>query len=186
MDNECLDSGSFKLLITELQIRHRTKQLALRISDDYRGKDLVIVSILKGAFMFAADLLRRLYYLGIEPDLDFMRVFSYGTGDKSGGRIEIKLDVSLELKDRSVLVVDDIVDSGRTLLYTKEHILAMGAKEVKSCVLLDKPSRRECDFNPDYVGFIIPDKFVVGYGMDYAERYRYLPFITVVDTSGSK
>ncbi len=179
--SEILNTGSFKPLFTELQIRHRTAQLAGQIAEDYRGKDIVAVIVLKGAFMFAADLLRRLYDMGLNPDVDFIRAASYGDSSKSSSRIEISLDVSSELKDRSVLIMDDIIDTGRTLAHLHEHLAAKGADVIRSCVLLDKPSRREVEFQPDYTGFEIPDVFVVGYGMDYAERYRYLPFITTVE-----
>jgi len=168
-------------LITELQIRHRTVNLAQKIAEFYSDEDFLVVSILKGAFMFTADLLRRLHDLGLNPDLDFMRAFSYGSGTRSSGKVTIELDVSVDLKDRSILIVDDIVDSGSTLSYIKGHILSLGAREVRSCVLLDKQSRREVDFSPDWVGFEIPDLFVIGYGMDYDEHYRNLPYITTLE-----
>ena len=180
-DVEHENSKVIRPLISELQIRHRTAQLAESIAGEYSGKDLVIVAVLKGAFIFTADLVRRLYDLGLKPDLDFVRAFSYGSDDRSSGRVAIEFDISIKLNGRHVLIVDDIVDTGRTLDFLKQHIMSMGAADVKSCVMLDKPSRREVDFNPDWIGFEISNVFVVGYGMDYAERYRYLPFITTVD-----
>ena len=175
------NSKVIRPLISELQIRHRTAQLAESIAGEYRSKDLVIVAVLKGAFVFTADLVRRLYDLGLKPDLDFIGAFSYGSDDRSSGRVAIEFDISIKLNERHVLIVDDIIDTGRTLDYVKRHITSMGAADVKSCVMLDKPSRREVDFNPNWIGFEISNVFVVGYGMDYDERYRYLPFIITVD-----
>ena len=172
--------------ISELQIRLRTAQLAELVARELDVKGLVVIVVLKGAFIFAADLTRRLYDQGITPELDFIRAASYGAGDKSSGTVETTLDVSTDLKNRPVLLVDDIVDSGRTLAHIKQHLLNLGAKTVKSCVLLDKPSRREIEFEADWVGFKIPDIFVVGYGMDHAERYRYLPYITFIQRADSK
>ena len=180
------NSGSVIPLKTELQIRHRIAELAALLVEEYQGRDVVIVGILKGAFMFAADLLRRLYDLDLYPDIDFIRAASYGSDDKSSGKVKIELDISIDVAGRSVLIVDDIVDSGRTLQLVKQHLLGKGAKDVKICVLLDKPSRREVECDLDWVGFEIPDHFVVGYGMDYAEKYRYLPFITTVEQAGVK
>ena len=180
------NSGSVIPLKTELQIRHRIAELAALLVEEYQGRDVVIVGILKGAFMFAADLLRRLYDLGLYPDIDFIRAASYGSDDKSSGEVKIELDISIDVAGRSLLIVDDIVDSGRTLQLVKQHLLGKGAKDVKICVLLDKPSRREVECDLDWVGFEIPDHFVVGYGMDYAEKYRYLPFITTVEQAGVK
>ena len=177
-------AAPLKPIISELQLRHRTAQLAEKIGREYRDKEPIIVVVLKGAFVFAADLVRRLYEYDLKPDLDFIRAFSYGSDDKSSGRVAVELDVSIDLKGRQVLLIDDIVDSGRTLAHLKQHLLSKGAAEVKCCVMLDKPSRREVQFSPDWVGFEIADVFVVGYGMDYAERYRYLPYITAVDQAG--
>lgn len=183
------EKRTFKLLYSELQIRHRTNQLAGQIARDYRDKDIVAVIVLKGAFMFAADLLRRLYDQDLNPDVDFVRAASYGDSDTSRGHVEISLDVSIDLKDRLVLIVDDITDTGRTLAHLSKHLTEKGARAVKSCVLLNKSSRREMEFRPDYSGFEVPDVFVIGYGMDYAERYRYLPFTAALELppeSGNK
>lgn len=180
------DSGSVIPLKTELQIRHRIAELAALLAEEYRGRDFVVVGILKGAFMFAADLLRRLYDLELYPDIDFIRAVSYGSEDKSSGEVRVELDISIDVEDKSVLIVDDIVDTGRTLQHVKELILSKGAAEVKVCVLLDKPSRREVECDLDWVGFEIPNLFVVGYGMDFAEKYRYLPFITTVEQADGK
>ncbi|MDP8237724.1 MAG: hypoxanthine phosphoribosyltransferase [Candidatus Hatepunaea meridiana] len=181
MENESKYGTLFEPVITEIQIRLRISQLAEKMAAELQGKDILALSILKGAFMFTADLLRKLYDLGMNPDLDFIRAVSYGRSTESSDKIVLEVDKSIEIKGRSVLIIDDIVDTGRTLFHIKERLISLGADEVMSCVLLDKPSRRKVEFHPDWVGFEIPDLFVVGYGMDYAERYRYLPFITTVD-----
>lgn len=132
---------------------------------------------MKSAFVFIADLTRRLSERGMEPELDFIRAASYGSGTTSSGQVRILLDITLDLDDRDVLLIDDIADSGLTLDHISKHLHQKGAKSVTSCVLLDKPTRRKLPFKPDYIGFTIPDLFVVGYGIDYDEQYRYLPFI---------
>ncbi len=174
----------FKPSITELEIRRRTAQLAQQITSDFQRREFVVVIILKGAFIFAADLLRRMFEHDGTPEIDFIRAASYGAGDRSSGQVKIELDVTIPIKDRDILLVDDIVDSGRTLSLLRDHLTSRGAASVHSCVLLDKPSRREVEFTPDYVGFEIPDQFVVGFGLDYGERYRYLPFVAVIETEG--
>ena len=180
------DSQPDKLepLFTEPEIQRRVSELAQEIAGDLHGRDVCVVAVLKGAFMLLADLLRRLHDLGVEPVVDFVKAGSYGSGDRSGGAVKITLDVSTDLVGKDVLLVDDIVDSGRTLSLLKAHLQAKGAASIRTVVLLDKPSRREVEFKPDYVGFEIPDRFVIGYGMDYAEKYRQLPYIAVVKTRG--
>jgi len=131
--------------------------------------------------MFAADLLRRLYDTGLTPGVDFIKAQSYFDKSESSGTVEITFDLSLDIKGKSILLVDDIIDTGLTLAHLKQHLTTKGAGEVRSCVLLDKPSRRGNEFQPDYTGFIIPNLFVVGYGLDYAESFRYLPYITTVE-----
>lgn len=179
-----MESKSLTPLITEIEIHLRIAQLAKRIAEDYAGKDFIVISVMKGSFMFTADLLRRLYDRGAEPETDFIRAASYGYRSRSVGRVKIALDISVSVEGRNLLVVDDISDTGRTMLHLVEHLQKnKSAGNVRTCVLLDKPSRRELEFVPDYVGFEIPDLFVVGYGIDYAEKYRYLPFISVVETT---
>ena len=173
----------FQPLITELEIRRRTAQLAQQVAADYREREFVVVIVLKGAFVFASDLVRRMFDQGGTPEIDFIQAASYGKGDRSSGKVEIKHDVTIPLKGRDVIIVDDIVDSGRTMVQLRKHLAAKGAASVRCCVLLDKPSRREVEFTPDYIGFEVPDQFVVGYGMDYGERYRNLPFISTISAS---
>jgi hypoxanthine phosphoribosyltransferase len=164
------------LLIGEWQIAHRVNELAHRIEADFRGKDLVVVSLLNGAIMFLADLIRD---ISMPMHLDFIGVSSYGSGTESRELVYTK-DLQLDVKGRDVLLVDDILDTGRTLKDVTGRLEKLAARSVKTCVLLDKPDRRSEEVQADYVGFEVPDFFVVGYGLDYAERYRNLPFIGVL------
>jgi len=176
-------NNNFKPFITDIQIRYRIAQIAGQIAEDYAGRDLIVIAILKGAFMFTADLLRRLYDQGVRPESDFIRAYSYGVHTESSGEVKIELEPMVSIEGRNILLIDDIADSGRTLTFLINHLKNnRGAAEVRSCVLLDKPSRRVVNFSPDYVGFEIPNLFVIGYGIDYAERYRHLPFISVLES----
>jgi len=172
-------------LITELDIQVRTASMAVKIAQAYTGRPLVVVVVLKGAFVFAADLIRRFSSHGLTLEIDFIRAASYGDNDSSAGKVSLQLDVSLNLSGKDVLLVDDIADSGLTLSHLVRHLQRKGVASVKTCVLLDKPLRRRTPFTPDHVGFEIPDRFVVGYGLDYAERYRCLPFIATIDPNVS-
>lgn len=167
-----------KVLIDAKTIDARVKELAEQIDRDYADKHLVMVCILKGSFMFFSDLVR---YLSLPTEIEFMRVSSYGSSTVSGGDIKISLDINREdLSDCDLLVIEDIIDSGRTLSKLVPY-LEKRAHSVKTCTLLDKPDRREVDMNTDYCGFVIPDEFVVGYGLDYSEKYRTLPDVCVLD-----
>lgn len=168
-------------LFSELEIQHRTSQLARQIAKELNGLEIIVIAVLKGSFVFAADLLRRLSKLDVHPKIDFIQTSSYGSNTETSGDVIIKMDVSIPLEGKHVLLVDDIIDSGYTLAKIRDHLGSKGISSVRSCVLLNKPSRRRVEFEPDYVGFDIPDYFVVGYGLDFDEQYRYLPFITVVD-----
>ncbi|BAT72491.1 hypoxanthine phosphoribosyltransferase [Thermosulfidibacter takaii ABI70S6] len=168
-----------KVLLTEEQIRERVEELAEELSHRYKGTELVAIILLKGAFIFAADLLRRIN--GVKIYCDFMKVSSYGMSKESTGQVKIVLQPTMELEGKQVLVVDDILDTGYTLKEVKRYILEQGAKSCEVCVLLDKPERRKVDFNADYVGFKIPNHFVVGYGMDCAEEHRTLPYVAAID-----
>jgi len=171
-------------LITELEIKRRTAQLARKISETRKSDRIIVVVILKGSFMFAADLLRRLYDCHLTPQIDFIRAASYGYSDISTGKVSLQLDVSLDLTGCDVLLVDDIADSGVTLSYLVKHLHRKGAAHVETCVLLDKPSNRATTFVPDFIGFEIPNQFVVGYGLDYGENYRNIPFIVALERPG--
>lgn len=165
-----------RVLITEEQIARRVRRLAREIERDFAGRDLVIVPLLTGTVMFMADLLR---HLSLPLRIDFMGVSSYGTGTQSG-ELVITKELRMEVRDRDVLLVDDILDTGRTLKRVSEKLRLLKPRSLKSCVLLDKKARRAEKIEADYVGFEIPDFFVVGYGLDFAERYRNLPFVGVL------
>jgi hypoxanthine phosphoribosyltransferase len=165
-----------EVLITEAQLHRRVGELARALTRDYVGKDLVVVALLTGTIMFLADLLRR---LTIPLRLDFLGVSSYRGGLRGRG-VSFNRELRLEVKDRDVLVVDDIVDRGRTLAHVLARLQALAPRSLRSCVLLDKPAGRTEPLSVDYVGFVIPDVFVVGYGLDYDERYRNLPFVGVL------
>ena len=166
-----------EILLTPEQIRQRVSELARQISADYEGQELLVLGVLTGSFVFLADLLRQ---LDLPCMVDFWAATSYGTDTISSGQLRVTKDVSLSVGGQHVLVVEDIVDSGLTL----QHLVAMlhgrGAASVKVCCLLDKPARRQAAVSPDYVGFDIPDQFVVGYGLDFSQRYRNLPFVAVL------
>ena len=167
------------ILITEDQIGETVRRLAADISRDYENKNLVLLGILKGSVVFMGDLMKR---LTIPVQIDFMKVSSYGGGTVSKGSVDIILDIRRkDLGKCDILIVEDIIDSGKTLSYLVRYLSDKGAKSVSTCTMLDKPSRREVDFTPDYCGIKIPDEFVVGYGLDYDEKYRALPFVAVLD-----
>ena len=165
-----------RVLITEEQLARRVKSLAREIKRDFRGREMVVVSLLSGTVMFLADLIR---HLNLPLRLDFMGVSSYGLGTESGELVFTK-ELRLDVKGRDVLLVDDILDTGKTMSRVLPKLRALKPRRIKTCVLLDKPSRRVEKIRADYVGFSIPDLFVVGYGLDFAERYRNLPFVGVL------
>jgi hypoxanthine phosphoribosyltransferase len=165
-----------RILITEEQIARRVKSLARKIERDFRGREMVVVSLLNGTVMFLADLIR---HLNLPLRLDFMGVSSYGPGTESGELVFTK-ELRLNVRGRDVLLVDDILDTGKTMSRVLPKIQALKPRRIKICVLLDKPNRRTEDIGADYTGFEIPDLFVVGYGLDFAERYRNLPFVGVL------
>jgi hypoxanthine phosphoribosyltransferase len=165
------------ILIPAPRIQRRVTELAQTISADYRGKDFVIVALLNGTVMFLADLMRRLEF---PLQLDLMGVSSY-RGGTSSGKLEFTRPLKLSVRDRHVLLVDDILDTGKTLRAVTAELASLGAASVKTCVLLDKPAGRVGEFVADYVGFVVPHLFVVGYGLDYDEKYRNLPFVGVLN-----
>ena len=168
-----------KVLITQKEIEKRVEELAEEIKRKYKGKELIVLILLKGAFVFAADLLRKLE--GVEIRCDFIKASSYGTSTESSGNVQLNLLPSLDITGKEVLLVDDILDTGLTLKKVKDWVLEQGAKSCETCVLLDKPERRKVPFKADYTGFEIPNHFVVGYGMDCAERYRHLPYVAILE-----
>ena len=165
-----------RVLITEGQIARRIRTLAREIERDFRGREMVVVSLLSGTVMFLADLMR---HLNLPLRLDFMGVSSYGAGTASGQLVFTK-ELRLDMRGRDVLLVDDILDTGKTMSRVLPKLRALKPRRIKVCVLLDKPARRVENVKADYVGFVIPDHFVVGYGLDFAERYRNLPFVGVL------
>ena len=169
-----------EVLIDEQAIAAKVRELGTAIADDYRTKDVVLVSILKGALPFLADLMRQ---MPIPLALDFLEVSSYGDATESSGNVRILKDLAKSIEGRDVVVVEDILDTGQTLSYVIEHLRSKQPRSVRLCTLLDKPARRIVPIQIDYRGFEIPDKFVVGYGLDYAERYRNLPYIGVLKPS---
>lgn len=164
-------------LLSEETIREKVAELGARISSDYKGKNLLMVGILKGSVVFMSDLMRE---ITIPSRIDFMSVSSYGAGVKSSGVVKIIKDLDIPLQGYDVLIVEDILDSGLTLHYIIEILKSRNPHSIKICTLLDKPYSRQADVKTDYHGFDIPDKFVVGYGLDFAEKYRNLPFVGVL------
>ena len=166
-----------KVLISEKQIEQRVRELAEQISEDYEGKGLHIICILKGSVFFACDLMKR---ITVPVTIDFMSVSSYGNETTSSGRVRIVKDLDESIRDKDVIIVEDIIDSGRTLAYLTELLATRVPASINICSLLDKPDRRVTDVEVKYVGFEIPDEFVVGYGLDYQQEYRNLPYIGVL------
>ncbi len=166
-----------KILITEDEIAARVRELGRRISEDYRGKNLLLISVLKGSVAFMADLMRA---IDIGASIDFMSVSSYGAGTRSTGVVKIVKDLDMPIAGADVLIVEDILDSGMTLSYISELLEARNPASIRICTLLDKPERRKADVAADYIGFEVPDEFVVGYGLDFNEKYRNLPYVGVL------
>ena len=167
-----------EVLLTEEEVDAKIKEIGDQISRDYAGKQVHLVCVLKGGSFFMCELAKR---ITVPVSLDFMSVSSYGGDTKSSGVVKIVKDLDESIKDKDVLVVEDIVDSGRTLSYLLEMLRDRGPRSLRLCTLLDKPDRRVVQVNVDYTGFAIPDKFVVGYGLDYDQRYRNLPYIGIVE-----
>lgn len=166
-----------RVLISEEEIQKKVKELGARITEDYKDKNLVVVGVLKGAIIFLADLVKS---ITIPLTLDFMAVSSYGSSTETSGVVRILKDLDSSIEGMDVLIVEDIIDSGLTLSYLYENLKSRGPNSIKICALLDKPERRKVDVKADYIGFTIDDEFVVGYGLDFAEKYRNLPEICVL------
>jgi hypoxanthine phosphoribosyltransferase len=166
-----------EILVQADELQHRIREMAAEVSRDYRGKDLLLIGVLKGAVFFLSDLMR---HLDIPCEVDFMAVASYGSSTDSSGVVRILKDLDAPLEGRNVLIVEDIVDSGLTLQYLMRTLEARGPASLEVCALLTKPERRKVEMPARYVGFEIPDKFAIGYGLDYAERYRNLPYVATL------
>lgn len=176
MNYETAAGPELEVIFTPEAIARRLGEIARQIADE--GLDnLIVVAVLKGSFVFAADLIRALHGVGLAPEVDFMTLSSYRKATTSSGQVDILRDMDLDVRDRNVLIIDDVLDSGRTLAFAKDLIAARGARAVRTCVLLDKQSKRAVHVEPDFCAFECPDIFVVGYGMDVAHRYRELPFV---------
>lgn len=166
------------VMISKEEIEKKVLELAKQIEKDYEGEEIVVVGILKGASVFVSDLIRN---IDLDVKIDFMSVSSYGNSTESSGTVKILKDLDMDIKDKNVLVVEDIIDSGLTLSNLVKALETRKPKSLKLCTLLDKPKRRTVDIPVDYIGFEIEDKFIVGYGIDWAEKYRNLPYIGVVN-----
>ncbi len=172
-----LEKDIDRVFFSEEELKNRVRELGQQIARDYEGKDPLFVGVLKGSFVFMADLMRA---VDLYCDIDFMAVSSYGSGTTTTGAVKINKDLSYNVENRHIILIEDILDSGVTLSYLKKYIEARKPASVSICTLLDKPARRRADIHADYVGFECPDAFIVGYGLDYAERYRNLPYIGVL------
>ena len=175
--SENMQQDVLRVLLSEEEIRAKCKEMGARISQEYKGKNLMLVTVLKGAVVFLADLMRA---IEVPAEIDFMVVSSYGSGVKSSGVVKIVKDLDVPLAGKDLLIVEDILDSGLTLSYIKELLASRGPASIKISTLLDKPSRRKVDLVADYIGFSVPDEFVIGYGLDYDEKYRNLPYIGIL------
>ncbi len=171
--NDCVE----KVLLSESDISEMVKRLGKQISEDYKGKNLLLVSVLKGSVVFMADLMRS---IDIPCEIDFMVVSSYGSGTTTSGNIKIIKDLNIDVKDYDLLIVEDILDSGVTLSSLKELLEARKPASVKICTFLDKPERRKANIKADYCGAGVPDEFIVGYGLDYDEKFRNLPYVGIL------
>lgn len=175
-----MDQASRKILFPKETIQKRVREMANQISKDYAGKELILIGVLKGAFIFMADLIRE---INIPCRVDFARLASYGAGSESSGKVVLTKDIETSIKDRDILIVEDILDTGLTMQYFVEWLKERNPKSLKTCVFLDKRKRRKVPLEADYVGFTIDDGFVVGYGLDFNEMYRFSPDIYTINSN---
>ena len=175
--NDKMKEDVLRVLLSEDEIREKVRELGGKITADYKNSNLMLVTVLKGAVVFLADLMRQ---IDVPAEIDFMVVSSYGSGVKSSGVVKIVKDLDVPLAGKDILIVEDILDSGLTLSYIKELLESRGPRSIRIATLLDKPSRRKVDLQADYIGFSVPDEFVIGYGLDYDEKYRNLPYIGIL------
>ncbi|MEH6905952.1 hypoxanthine phosphoribosyltransferase [Neobacillus drentensis] len=166
------------VMISEIAIKERVKELAEQIESDFNNEAIVLIAVLKGSFVFAADLMREMKG---DIKIDFISVSSYGDETESTGKVRLLKDLDANITNQNVVVVEDIIDSGLTLHFLRDHLKTHKPKHIRICTLLDKPERRKVELPVDYVGFVIPDEFIVGYGIDYAQKYRNLPHISTVE-----
>ena len=175
--NDNMKEDVLRVLLSEDEIREKVRELGGKITADYKNSNLMLVTVLKGAVVFLADLMRQ---IDVPAEIEFMVVSSYGSGVKSSGVVKIVKDLDVPLAGKDILIVEDILDSGLTLSYIKELLESRGPRSIRIATLLDKPSRRKVDLQADYIGFSVPDEFVIGYGLDYDEKYRNLPYIGIL------
>lgn len=175
--NDNMKEDVLRVLLSEDEIREKVRELGGKITADYKNSNLMLVTVLKGAVVFLADLMRQ---IDVPAEIDFMVVSSYGSGVKSSGVVKIVKDLDVPLAGKDILIVEDILDSGLTLSYIKELLESRGPRSIRIATLLDKPSRRKVDLQADYIGFSVPDEFIIGYGLDYDEKYRNLPYIGIL------
>ena len=175
--NDNMKEDVLRVLLSEDEIREKVRELGGKITADYKNSNLMLVTVLKGAVVFLADLMSQ---IEVPAEIDFMVVSSYGSGVKSSGVVQIVKDLDVPLAGKDILIVEDILDSGLTLSYIKELLESRGPRSIRIATLLDKPSRRKVDLQADYIGFSVPDEFVIGYGLDYDEKYRNLPYIGIL------
>jgi hypoxanthine phosphoribosyltransferase len=173
-----------KPFIEEIDIQQRVEAMVEEIAADFKRDELIVIGVLKGSFMFLADLVRHLYRNGVSLLIDFLQVSSYGSDTVSSGKIVMMHDITTDIADKCVLLADDILDTGRTSGFLKNHLMDKKPAQLKTCVFLDKPKRRAVPFQADYVGFRVPDAFIVGYGLDYDNRYRERPSLSLVTFKG--
>ncbi len=168
-----------EILITSEEIQKRVAEIGAEITRDYKGEEVLLIGILKGSVPFMVDLMRK---IDLDVSIDFMSVSSYGSGTKTSGVVRILKDLDSDIKDKNVIIAEDIIDSGLTLAYLKDYLLQRGPRSLRIATLLTKPSGRKVSLRPDYVGFEVGDKFIVGYGLDIDQKYRNLPYISWVKT----
>ena len=174
---EHMDQDILKVLYSEQEIARRIKEMGAQMFEDLQDKEPLFVSVLRGAFIFMADIVRACQ---VRCDVEFIAVSSYGNSTSSSGVVQITHDIQQDISGRHLVVIEDILDSGNTLYFLKQYFMTKGAASVSICTLLDKPSRRTKLITPDYTGFVVPDEFVVGYGLDYGQKYRNVPYIGVL------
>ncbi|MBR3302342.1 MAG: hypoxanthine phosphoribosyltransferase [Firmicutes bacterium] len=170
-----MDNVAQEVLITREQLAQRVRELGQQITKDYEGEPVLLVGILRGSVPFMADIMRE---IDLDVTIDFMSVSSYGGSTKTSGVVRIVKDLETPIEGKNVIIIEDIIDTGLTLHYLKGHLLGRGPKSLKICAILDKPSRRKIDIKGDYIGFEVEDKFIVGYGLDFNQRYRQLSYIS--------
>lgn len=166
------------IMITEEQIQQRAKEIGQQLTEDYKGQQIVLVCILRGAVLWMGDIMKN---TDLDMIIDFMSASSYGASTESAGVVKINKDLDTDIEGKHVIIVEDIVDSGNTLSRLKEYLKSKNAKSVRICTLLDKPARRQADVQADYIGFEVEDKFIIGYGLDFDQKYRNLPYISFLN-----